>query len=141
MPGPDGKTSGLVLHYEGRDDWAPRVDPHLAQALDAKLAEQAAAHSAIKIDPRLLDQYVGRYGNAQVEITAASDGGQLFVQVTGYLRYAAFPYTDRDFFATFGPVQISFVTDDNGRATQMIRHHKGRDEVLTREDETQATLN
>jgi beta-lactamase regulating signal transducer with metallopeptidase domain len=134
VPGPDGKASAVVLHQNGKDQTAPRVDPSVAQALDAKRAEQSAPHTAIKIDPRLLDGYVGRYGNADLEISATREGGQLFVQVTGYGRYAVFPYTDRDFFATILPIQISFATDSNGKATQLVRHQHGKDEVLNRED-------
>jgi len=54
------------------------------QALDVKLAEQpppSAPRTAVKIDPRLLDSYSGRYSNAEREITATREGEQLFVQV------------------------------------------------------------
>jgi hypothetical protein len=54
------------------------------------------------------------------------------VQVTGYNRYPVYPYTDHDFFATVLPAQISFVTDQAGKATQLIRHQRGKDVVLNR---------
>ena len=134
VPGADGKASAVVLHQNGKDQTAPRVDPGVAQALDAKHAEQSAPHTAIKIEPQMLDAYVGRYSNAdQLEITATREGEQLFVQVTGYKRYAVFPYTDHDFFATIGSKQISFAADGNGKATQLIRHQFGKDEVFNRE--------
>ena len=41
-----------------------------------------------------------------------------------YGRYAVFPHTDHDFFATFKPIQISFTTDSTGKATQVVRHQK-----------------
>jgi beta-lactamase regulating signal transducer with metallopeptidase domain len=134
VPGPNGKASAVVLHQYGKDQTSPRVDPSVAQALDRRRAEQAAAHTAIKVAPRQLDRYVGRYGNAEVEITATRDNDQLFVQVPGYLRYRVFPYTDRDFFATFREIQISFATDSTGKATQLVRHQDGKDEVLSRQD-------
>jgi hypothetical protein len=134
VPGPDGKASAVVLHQNGKDQTAPRVDLSAAQALDVKLAEQSAPRTAIKIDPRLLDGYVGRYSNAELEITATREGEQLFVQVTGYGRYAIFPYTERDFFATIQPTQYTFATDNTGKATQMVRHRRGKDEVFIRED-------
>src|SRR5450631_48622 len=132
--GPDGKASAVVLHQNGKDQTAPRVDLSAAQALDVKLAEQSAPRTAVKIDTRLLDGYVGRYSNAELEITATREGEQLFVQVTGYGRYAIFPYTERDFFATIQPTQYTFATDNTGKATQMVRHRRGKDEVFIRED-------
>ncbi len=134
VPGSDGKASAVVLHQNGKDQTAPRVDLSVAQALDVKLAEQSAPRTAVKIDSSLLDGYVGRYSNAELEITATREGDQLFVQVTGYGRYAIFPYTEHDFFATIQPTQYTFATDNTGKATQMVRHRRGKDEVFTRED-------
>ena len=130
--GADGKASAVVLHQRGLDRTAERVDPALAQALDRKLGEQREPHTAIAIDPRLIDRYVGRYINDRLEMTASREGNQLFVQVTGYGRYPIYPYSDHDFFATIMPAQISFVTDQTGKATQLIRHQRGRDAVLNR---------
>ena len=136
VPGPDGKASAVILHQNGKDQTAPRVDASAAQAADAKRAEQSAPHTAIKIDPKLLDGYVGRYSTANLEITATREGDQLFMQVTGFGRYAVFPYTDHDFFATVKPIQISFTTetDSTGKATQLVRHQNGKDDVFTREN-------
>jgi len=134
VPGPDGKASAVVLHQNGKDQTAPRVDPSVAEAANAKLAEQSAPHTAIKIDPHLLDGYVGRYSNENLEITATREGDQLFMQVTGYGRYAVFPYTDHDFFATIKPIQITFTTDNTGKATQLVRHQNGKEDLLKRED-------
>jgi hypothetical protein len=134
VPGADGTASAVVLHQNGKDQTAPRVDLSVAQALDVKLAEQSAPRTAVKIDPGLLDGYVGRYSNAELEIAATREGDQLFVQVTGYGRYAIFPYTEHDFFATIQPTQYTFATDKTGKATQMVRHRRGKDEVFTRED-------
>jgi bla regulator protein blaR1 len=128
----DGKASAVILRQYGLDRTAERVDPALAQALDRKLGEQREPHTAIAIDPRLIDRYVGRYLNDAQEMTASREGNQLFLQVTGYGRYPVYPYTDHDFFATIMPAQVSFVTDQTGRAIQLIRHLRGKDVVLNR---------
>jgi beta-lactamase regulating signal transducer with metallopeptidase domain len=130
--GADGKASAVILHQRGLDRTAERVDPALAQALDGKLGEQRQPHTAIAIDPRLIDRYVGRYINDNLEMTASREGNQLFVQVTGYGRYPVYPYSDHDFFATILPAQISFVADQTGKVTQLIRHQRGKDAVLNR---------
>ena len=132
VAGADGKASAVILHQRGLDRTAERVDPALAQALDRKLGEQRQPHTAIAIDPRLIDRYVGRYINDNLEMTASREGNQLFVQVTGYGRYPVYPYSDHDFFATIMPAQISFVADQTGKVTQLIRHQRGKDAVLNR---------
>jgi beta-lactamase regulating signal transducer with metallopeptidase domain len=132
VAGADGKASAVILHQSGQDRTAERVDPGLAQTLDRKMGEEREPHTAIAIDPHFIDRYVGRYLNDKLEMTASREGDQLFVQVTGYNRYPVYPYTDHDFFATVLPAQISFVTDQAGKATQLIRHQRGKDAVLNR---------
>ena len=132
VAGADGKASAVILHQNGRDQTAERVDPGLAQTLDRKLTEEREPHTAINIDPRFIDRYVGRYLNDQLEITIAREGNQLFVQPTGYGRYPVYPYSDHDFFATIVPVQFSFVANGADKATQLIRHRFGKDAVLNR---------
>ncbi len=130
--GPDGKADALVLHQSGRDRAATRVDPAVAHDLERKLAEESEPHALVSINPHLLDGYVGRYHNTDLEMIATREGDQLFVQVTGYGRYPVYPYSDHDFFATTMPAQISFIPDATGKATQLIRHQHGADLVLNR---------
>jgi serine-type D-Ala-D-Ala carboxypeptidase/endopeptidase len=132
VTGAEGNATAVVLHQGGYDRTAERVDPALAETLDRKLSEEREPHTAINIDPHFIDQYVGRYLNDKIEMTVSREGDQLFAQVTGYGRYAVYPYTDHDFFATIIPAQLSFVADHDGKATQLIRHQFGRDVVLNR---------
>jgi beta-lactamase regulating signal transducer with metallopeptidase domain len=130
--GADGKATAVILHQNGRDRTAERVDPALAETLDRKMDEQREPHTVIAIDPGLIDQYVGRYLSDKLEITMSREGNQMFMQVTGYPRRAIYPYADRDFFATEVPAQFSFVTDQTGKATQLVRHQFGKDVVFNR---------
>jgi beta-lactamase regulating signal transducer with metallopeptidase domain len=130
--GADNRASAVILHQNGRDRTAERVDPGLAQTLDRKMAEEREPHTAINIDPHFIDQYVGRYLNDEAEINITREGIQLFVQVTGYGRYPVYPYTDHDFFATIVPVQFTFTPDGTRLATQLIRHRGGKDDILNR---------
>jgi beta-lactamase regulating signal transducer with metallopeptidase domain len=134
LSGPDGKASALVLHQNGKDQTAPRVDLGVAEELDKRRAEQSAPHTAIKIDPKLLDGYIGRYSNADMEMTATREGEQLYFQVTGYGRYPVYPYTEHDFFATVASLQFTFTTDDTGKVTQLVRHQRSTDVLLKREE-------
>ena len=130
--GADGKATAVILHQNGRDRTAERVDPGRAETLDRKMDEQRKPHTAIAIDPQLIDQYVGRYLSNKLEITISRQGNQMFMQVTGYARHAIYPYADREFFATEIPAQFSFVTDQTRKTTQLIRHQFGRDVVFNR---------
>jgi beta-lactamase regulating signal transducer with metallopeptidase domain len=134
VAGTDGTASAIILHQNGMDQTAERVDPALAQAMDRRLDEQRKPRTAISVDPQSISRYVGRYMSDEVEMTATREGDQLFMQVTGSGRYPIYPYTDRDFFATIKPIQISFVTDGKSKATQLIRHQFGIDAVLNRVD-------
>jgi beta-lactamase regulating signal transducer with metallopeptidase domain len=130
--GADGKATAVILHQNGRDRAAERVDLGLAQAIDRKMDEQREPRTVVSIDPSSIDRYVGRYLNDKIEITASREGNQLYVQTTGYPRHAVYPYADRDFFATDIPAQFSFVTDQTGKASQLVRHQFGKDVVLNR---------
>ena len=134
MPGSDGRASALILHEKGRDRIAKRVNPASAQTLDQNIAAQRAPHKMVSIDPRLIEGYVGRYRKGNAEMIAAREGDQLFVEASGSGRYPVYPYSDKDFFATLVPAQISFATDAAGKATQLIRHEYGVDVVLNRVD-------
>jgi hypothetical protein len=132
--GADGKATAVILHQNGRDRTAERVDPGLAQAIDRKMSEEREPHAVVSVDPSLIDHYVGRYLNDKIEITTSREGNQLYVQTTGYIRHAVYPYAERDFFATDIPAQYSFVTDQAGKVTQLVRHQFGKDVVLNRVD-------
>jgi hypothetical protein len=130
--GADGKASAVILHQNGRDQTAERVDPGMAQTLDQKMTEERQPHKAIAIDPRFIDQYVGRYLNDVLEVTVTREGEQLFMQTTGYGRIPVYPYTDHDFFATIVPAQFTFVANGTDKASQLIHHRFGKDRVLNR---------
>jgi beta-lactamase regulating signal transducer with metallopeptidase domain len=130
--GADGKATAVVLHQNGRDRTAERVDPALAETLDRRMDQQREPHAMIAIAPQLVDQYVGRYLTDRLEMTISREGNQMFMQVTGYPRHAIYPYADREFFATEIPAQFSFVTDQAGKTTQLVRHQFGRDVVFSR---------
>jgi D-alanyl-D-alanine-carboxypeptidase/D-alanyl-D-alanine-endopeptidase len=93
-------------------------------------------HTEIPVDPKLLDNYIGRYQltpNLIFEITR--DGDRLFAQgfgqVTGQAialpKFELFAEGERNFFAKVADHQITFETGPDGRATSFILHKAGRD--------------
>jgi len=98
--------------------------------------EPPKQHTESHIDPKLLDNYTGRYQvtpNLILEITRA--GGRLFAQgfaqVTGQAivlpKFEVFAEGEKNFFARVSDQQITFETGPEGRATSLILHKAGRD--------------
>jgi D-alanyl-D-alanine-carboxypeptidase/D-alanyl-D-alanine-endopeptidase len=98
--------------------------------------EAPKQHTEIPIDPRLLDNYTGRYQvtpNLILEVTR--DGDRLFTQgfaqVNGEAlvlpKLEVFAEGEKKFFAKVADSQITFETNPEGRATSLILHRAGRD--------------
>src|SRR5271163_4585355 len=122
---PDDKLTVVVLgNLNGR---AP---DEIAAALGAvALGEKVVLASERKtaaVDPKLFDGYVGRYQlEADTTITVTRDGASLFAQLTGQPKFQIFPESERDYFYKVVDAQITFVTDAQGRATELILHQNG----------------
>ncbi len=102
--------------------------------------EPPKRHTEIHIDPKLLDNYTGRYQvtpNLILEITR--DGDRLFAQgfaqlphsrpgdLTGLPKFELFAEGKKNFFARVSDNQVSFETGPDGQATSLILHRAGRD--------------
>ena len=90
-------------------------------------------HKEITVDPKLFDGYIGTYQLTPdfiMNITREDD--HLFVQATGQQKNQIFPESIRDYFLKVVDAQITFVTDSNGRATQLILHQGGMDQTAKR---------
>ncbi|WP_353619383.1 serine hydrolase [Ochrobactrum sp. SFR4] len=91
-----------------------------------KLLPQPAIRTAIVIDTAKLPIYVGQYLLAPGAIMSITEEkGQLFLQLTGQQRFAAFPESDTKFFLREVDAQISFTVED-GKATKLTLHQNGR---------------
>jgi hypothetical protein len=90
-------------------------------------------HKEVKVDPQLFDGYVGRYELAPSFIlTITREEDHLFVQATGQPKFQIYPEGDRDYFLKVVDAQITFVTESNGKATELILHQGGRDQHAKR---------
>jgi D-alanyl-D-alanine-carboxypeptidase/D-alanyl-D-alanine-endopeptidase len=89
--------------------------------------EPPKQHTEIPINPKLLDNYTGRYQltpNLIIEITR--DGDRLFAQ-TGGPKFELFAEGEKKFFVKVTGSQITFETGPEGRATSLIMHRAGRE--------------
>jgi CubicO group peptidase (beta-lactamase class C family) len=97
--------------------------------------EPPKQRTEIRIDPRLLDYYTGRYQvapNLIFEITREGDRlfAQGFAQANGQPialpQFELFAEGEKSFFARVSDSQITFETGPEGRATRLILHKGGR---------------
>ena len=117
VPDSQGRATELILHQGGQDHHAKRVEG------EAPLPRE---HKEVPINPKLFDGYVGSYGLTPTFIlTVTREGDHLFVQATGQPKFEVFPESDRDFFFKVVDAQITFVTDGQGRATELTLHQNG----------------
>ena len=116
-PDSQGRATELILHQGGQDHHAKRVEG---------AAPLPSEHKEVPINPKLFDGYVGSYGLTPTFIlTVTREGDHLFLQATGQPKFEVFPESDRDFFLKVVDAQITFVTDGQGRATELILHQNG----------------
>jgi CubicO group peptidase (beta-lactamase class C family) len=116
-----GKATGLILHQNGQNIRAPRVEGAAAAAAPSEPKE-------VKVDPSVLAKYVGTYELAPgFDIDITLDGDQLYEQATGQQKFEIYPQSEKEFFLKVVDAQITFVTDSSGQATSMVLHQNGMD--------------
>ena len=96
--------------------------------LDARvpLGAPPKARTEIRINPALLDAYVGVYELApSFTLTVSREGNSLFGQATGQSKFQLFPETETDFFWKVVDAQLSFVKDASGKVNQIVLHQGG----------------
>lgn len=92
-------------------------------------------HKQVAVDSKLFETYLGRYQLApDFIITITREGDHFFEQATGQPKAEIFPESERDYFLKVVDAQITFVTDSNGRATELILHQGGLDQHAKRID-------
>ncbi|MEP6621638.1 MAG: TIGR03435 family protein [bacterium] len=90
-------------------------------------------HVAVTMEPKIVDGYVGSYQLApNVVMSVTRAGARLFTQLTGQDPVEIFPESPRDFFLRVVDAQLTFITDDAGKATEVILHQGGRDQHAKR---------
>lgn len=119
-----GKVNQLILHQNG-DQTATRQG--------AMKPEAPRERKEIKVDPKVLESYVGSYAiTPQFVMTVTLENGQLMVQATGQPKLAMFPESPTKFFLKVVDAQVSFVADKSGKVNALILHQNGADKKAVR---------
>lgn len=88
-------------------------------------------HKEISVDPRLWDTYLGTYGLDDFTITVTREGDRLFAQIRDD-KIPLSPESTRDYVLKGGDTHLVFMSDGNGRATEVILRESGTDSYLNR---------
>jgi CubicO group peptidase (beta-lactamase class C family) len=121
-----GRATALILHQAGMDQRGERVEG-AAAALAPKEYKQGS------VDPKVFDGYVGTHQLAPgFSITITREGDHLFGQATHQPKFEIFPESEKDYFFKVVDAQITFVTNSQGRATELILHQGERNMPGTR---------
>ena len=82
--------------------------------------------TVVKVDPKILDQYVGEYEvKPGRSLTVTRTGGHLTAQPTGGRALEVQPSSDTTFFATAPAITLTFVKDAEGRVTHVVLSQGG----------------
>jgi hypothetical protein len=113
-----------VYPEAGHDSWTDTYNnPELyAWFLKQKKKERVT----IKVEPKILDAYVGQYElTPQFIISVSKESNRLFAQATGQPKIELHPESEKDYFIKEVDAYITFERDANGKVTQLVLHQNG----------------
>ena len=91
---------------------------------------QPARRTLVKIDPKVLDRYVGTYRSApDFSATISKEGDQLYVQANNQPKFEMLPESENEFFLKAVDAQVTFVTDGSGGRASSLVLHQGAQEM------------
>jgi len=81
----------------------------------------------VRVDPKILDAYVGEYEiKPGVIITVVKESGHLVAQLTGQPQFDLFPESENKFFLKVVDAQITFVRNDSSQVSHLVLHQGGQ---------------
>jgi D-alanyl-D-alanine-carboxypeptidase/D-alanyl-D-alanine-endopeptidase len=138
---PKSRAGVVVLENIASTAGPDDIGRHLLDAsYPLQKVEPIKEHVEVTVNSKLFDNYVGSYELAPNAIlTVSRTGDELFTQLTGQPKVQVFPESDRKFFLKVVDAQLTFDTDAQGKATEVVLHQNGRDITAKRLDDAQAT--
>jgi len=124
---PEEKVTVVVLRNADYGSPDPgKVSRDLAAILFGEKYEIPRERVAVKIDPKIIDAYVGQYElNPNFIITMTREGDNLMTQATGQPKFELYPESETKFFLKVVDAQFTFVKDDKGAVTHLILSQGG----------------
>jgi len=126
----DDRLTVIVLTNAGNAD-PGSIARLIAESYVPGLVEPRAAvtrRTAISVDPKSFDAYVGRYQpNPSITVTVSREGDKLMFDTPAGGKVELLPESENSFFSNSLPVTISFVKDETGKVTHLILLNNGRE--------------
>ena len=89
----------------------------------------------VVVDPKVLDRYVGRYGEPpNLILTIRREGDHLSIQENDEPKQELFAESESRFFSKLNDDELTFQVDNQGRATAMVLHVDGKEIRIKRID-------
>ncbi len=105
----NGKVMHILHHQSGRVLKAPKLKEEIS----------------IKIDPKILDTYIGEYDLNGVPTVISREEDHLYIQVTGQPKVELFPRSETEFFLKIVVADVKFIKDETGKVVKAILNQGG----------------
>jgi CubicO group peptidase (beta-lactamase class C family) len=103
---------------------APSIAAGVAGLYEPELAP--VERTAIQIDPKIFDPYLGEYRlTPEMTLTISRDGDTLWAQATRQQRFELFAAWETTFFAKVADIEITFFKDASGKVTHLVLGQEG----------------
>lgn len=137
---PSERVGVVVLSNAETPEGVDDIGHHLLDA-NFPLWQAPAERKQVHVDATILKGYVGDYQlTPRFVISITQDGDHLYEQATGQPKFEIFPESEKEFFLKVVDAQITFVTDEHGRATALILHQNGMNQRAQRVEGAAAAL-
>jgi beta-lactamase regulating signal transducer with metallopeptidase domain len=130
---------GVMASHHANAQTPSGTAPPSADEIAQRLAEQQRPRTVVPFDPKAFDQFVGYYQlEPNLIFTITRDGDRFFSRLSGQQNVEFYPESGSKFFTTVVAAQLSFVTDAQGRATELVLHQAGHEQHAKRIEEADA---
>ncbi len=107
-------------------EWLAEYKPGKKTEPPAKPAE-TKSESAVKVDPKVLDSYVGQYELPMFVLAITKEGDRLFGQPEGDTKEELVADSETEFTVTNINAKIKFVKDEKGQITHLVVNLHGQE--------------
>jgi len=124
---PDERVTIVVLRNADFGIPGPgRISQDLAAILFGEKYEVPEAVAEVKVDPKILDAYVGQYQlTPNFIITISKEGDLLMAQATGQPKITLYAQAEAVFFSKAVDLRMTFVRGDDGKVTHLVLNQGG----------------
>jgi hypothetical protein len=101
------------------------------------IPQAPAKPKEVTVDAKVLSGYVGRYQLTPGSVlTIRLNGDHLYAIAQGQQLAEMYPSSPKDFFLDAADTTFTFVTDSDGKATELVMHVGGQDQHAPRVETT-----